>query len=69
MMPMHTAPRDGTKVKLFRKHRPRMECLVVYGRWRGGPYWKAYTPHGCPLYPYDRDLNGWEPLPERTDYA
>lgn len=67
MRPMSEAPRDGTKIKLIRKPHPNRKFPWVIGRWKSknSIYWEARTPKtGSYSYPFDSDLDGWEPLAE-----
>lgn len=64
MRPMSEAPRDGTKIKLFRKPHPNRRFPWVVGWWesKNSIYWKAKTTTGSYTWPWDADLLGWEPL-------
>jgi len=64
MQPMSTAPRDGTKVKLFRKPHQNRKFPCVIGEWKSKDsiYWTARTPTGSYAWPFDDDLYGWEPI-------
>jgi len=59
---IETAPRDDTRILLFRRRKPAMKDAVVIGRWKG-LFWALDRPGNTGNAAQDDDILGWQALP------